>query len=53
MPLTGLEARAFGNPRVNVDSFDLGQVSSIGVILADGIDGPFSLEVDRIDACSQ
>ena len=53
VPLTGLEARAFGNPRVNVDSFDLGQVSSIGVILADGIDGPFSLEVDRIDACSQ
>ena len=53
VPLTGLEARAFGNVGIDVAPFDLSAVSSIGVILADGIDGPFSLEVDRIDACSQ
>ena len=53
VPLTGLEARAFGNVGIDVAPFDLSAVSSIGVILADGIDGPFSLEVDRIGACSQ
>ena len=47
-----LDARAFGTPLPNSAPFDITQVSSIGVILADGVDGPFSLEIDRIDACS-
>jgi len=52
VPLGDLEARAFGNPRINVAPFNLAEVTSIGIILADGVDGPFSLEADRIDVCS-
>ena len=52
VPLTGLEARVFGNQRPNLAEFDLEQISTLGIILADGLDGPFSLEIDRIDACA-
>ena len=51
VPLTDLEARAFGNPRIDVAPFSLDEVTSVGVILADGLDGPFSLEIDRLIAC--
>ncbi|MEA5558051.1 CIA30 family protein [Nodularia spumigena] len=48
--LTDLEARIFGTPVDDV-AFDPAQAASIGVILADGTDGPFELTIDRIDAC--
>jgi len=53
VPLADLEARSFGNPIADPEPFRLDQVTSIGLILADGVDGPFSLEVDRIDACQR
>lgn len=52
VPLSGLEARVFGAERPGLPEFDLEQISTLGIILADGLDGPFSLEIDRIDACS-
>ena len=52
VPLTGLDARAFGTPVATAAPLNLDDLTSIGVILADGVDGPFSLEIDRIDACS-
>ena len=51
VPLTELEARAFGTPRPDLEAFDLGSIATLGVILADGRDGPFSIALDRIDAC--
>lgn len=48
--LDALSVRSFGNP-VDADPFRPDLAVSIGVILADGIDGPFTLEVDWIDAC--
>lgn len=51
VPLADLEARAFGNSGIDAAPFRIDQVTSIGVILADGLDGPFSLEIDRIDTC--
>lgn len=51
--LADLDARVFGTERSSLPPFDLEQVSTLGVILADGLDGPFSLEIDRIDACAR
>ena len=51
VPLSGFDARAFGTPISDSEPFRLAGVTSVGVILADGVDGPFSLEVDRIDTC--
>ena len=52
VPLSGLDARAFGTARPTLPEFDLAQISTVGIILADGLDGPFSLDIDRIDACA-
>lgn len=52
VPLTNLDARAFGTARPTLPEFDLGQISTFGIILADGMDGPFSFAIDRIDACA-
>ena len=46
-----LEARIFGR-RVDAPPFQPQNVTSIGIILADGADGEFSLELDWISACS-
>jgi hypothetical protein len=46
-----LEARIFGR-RVDAPPFQPQNVTTIGVILADGADGEFSLELDWISACS-
>ena len=50
VPLTDMEARIFGNP-ATADPFVPELASQIGVILADGVDGDFSFEIDWIDAC--
>lgn len=50
VPLTGMEARVFGTP-VDAAPFQPDLATEIGVILADGLDGPFSFEIDWIDAC--
>lgn len=46
-----LEARIFGR-RVDAPPFQPQNVTTIGIILADGADGEFSLELDWISACS-
>ena len=45
----GLETTAHGEP-VAVDPLDRSAVATLGVYIADGIDGPFRLEVDWIRA---
>ncbi len=51
VPLTGMESRVFGN-LVTSEPFDPDRATQIGVILADGIDGEFTFEIDWIDACA-
>mgnify|MGYP001223634445 FL=1 len=46
-----LEARIFSR-RVDAPPFQPHKVTTIGIILADGADGEFSLELDWISACS-
>lgn len=49
VPFDALEASVFGRP---VRAwFDRETVQTVGIILADGVDGPFSLEVEWIKAC--
>lgn len=48
--LADLEPRLFGTP-VDDAAFDPAAAASIGVILADGTDGPFELVIDWIEAC--
>ncbi len=50
VPLFDMEARVFGRTVTDLP-FDPALATVIGVILADGIDGPFLVEVDWIDAC--
>lgn len=45
-----LRASIFGRP-IRGASFDKSEVVEIGIILSDGRDGPFSLEVESIKAC--
>jgi hypothetical protein len=52
VPLTNMAGRFFGNDAPDAPPFNVDQVASLGVILADGIDGEFALELDHIDACS-
>lgn len=49
VPFSGLRPTVFGRP-VSVPEIDLASVQRIGFYIIDGIDGPFWLEVDRIDA---
>ena len=48
--LTEMDPRIFGNP-VDAAPFDPGSATQIGIILSDGLDGAFQLELDWIDAC--
>ena len=52
VPLDGLETTAHGEP-VSVDPLDRAAVVSLGIYIADGIDGPFQLEVDWIRAYAE
>ena len=49
VPFASLEERAHGEP-VSVAPIDLSAVTSIGIYIIDGNDGPFRLEVDWIRA---
>ena len=49
VPFDALEASVFGRQVRAI--FDRDTVQTIGIILADGIDGPFRLEVEWIKAC--
>ena len=49
IPFASLDASAFGEP-VDVPPLDRADVRSFGLFIADGIDGPFRLEVDWIRA---
>lgn len=44
------EARTFGVPR-DASAIEMASLTSLGIILADGVDGPFEFEIDYIDAC--
>lgn len=50
VPFARLKASVFGRP-VRGAEFDSARVQSIGIILADGQDGPFRLEVAQIVSC--
>ena len=50
VPLSDMEPRVFGRP-IEAEPFRPDLATQIGVILADGVDGPFSIEIDWIDAC--
>lgn len=50
VPFDGLKASLFGRP-VSGAEFDRSEVVELGVIIADGTDGPFRLEIDWISAC--
>jgi NADH dehydrogenase [ubiquinone] 1 alpha subcomplex assembly factor 1 len=50
-PYDELRPSVFGQP-LDAPAFDPDQAVEIGIIISDGVDGPFELEVDWIDACS-
>lgn len=50
VPYEDLRPTVFGKP-VDAPPFNPEQVSEIGIIIADSVDGTFLLEVDWIDAC--
>jgi len=49
LPLTGFRTSIFGR-EVRAAAFDPAQVREIGIIIADGIDGPFQIDVKML-AC--
>lgn len=49
IPFSALKTTVFGEP-VNAPPIDLSSVQSFGLYILDGIDGPFRLEVDTIQA---
>lgn len=49
--LADLQARSFGTPIIT-EPFQPELAFSMGVILADGLDGDFVIRLDRIEACS-
>lgn len=49
--LSDLEPSVFGRA-VPAKTFDRSRAQSLGLIIADGVDGPFELQVDWIKACT-
>jgi hypothetical protein len=45
------QARTFGVPR-DASPLEMSSLVSVGIILSDGVDGPFRMEIDHIDACT-
>jgi NADH dehydrogenase [ubiquinone] 1 alpha subcomplex assembly factor 1 len=45
-----LRPSVFGQP-LDAPAFDPDQAREVGIIISDGVDGPFALEVDWIDTC--
>lgn len=52
VPASSLEASIRGRP-VEAGAFDPGEATEIGIILADGQDGPFRLAIERIAVCRE
>lgn len=50
LPHAALQPSIFGRA-VDTAAFDPAQAREIGVIIADGVDGDFALDIDWIDAC--
>lgn len=50
--LDGLRTTINGRP-VDTEPFDKDRASEMGVILKDGVDGEFRIELDWVDACSE
>jgi NADH dehydrogenase [ubiquinone] 1 alpha subcomplex assembly factor 1 len=50
VPFNDLKPSVFGRP-VRGAKFDPSKVQSIGIILADGQDGPFRLQVESMEVC--
>jgi len=52
VPFNALETTVFGR-RVRVDPFDKSDVRELGIILADGRDGPFRLDVRSLECAAK
>jgi len=52
VPFDSLQGSIFGR-RVRGARFDKSEVRELGIIIADGQDGPFKLEVDWVKDCSK
>ena len=52
VPFADLETTAHGEP-VSVDPLDRSGIRTVGIYIADGLDGPFQLEVDWIRAYAE
>lgn len=50
IPLSGLSPSVFGR-KIPAPELELARTRTLGLIIADGIDGPFQLKVDHIMAC--
>jgi len=50
LPFSGLKASLFGRPIYGAQ-FNKDQIREIGFILADGQDGPFRIDIRRVEAC--
>lgn len=51
VPFDSIKASVFGRPLRDV-IFDRNEINTIGIIISDGQDGPFKLEVEWIEACN-
>lgn len=52
IPYADLRPSVFGQP-VDAPPFDPDRAREFGIIIADGVDGDFTLDVDWIDACER
>ena len=50
IPISDLKGSYFGR-NVNTNNLETSNIQEIGFIISDGIDGPFSLEIESIKFC--